>query len=231
MKEVFEKEELLEKSNLKRIDHTYISHEITHLLHLDKGFFYTIRELVLRPGKTVREFLLEDRTKLVKPILFLVLCAVIFTVLIHLFHITLTLYGLNESSFNDNDNSKAIINWTSNNLGYSQLILGIFISFWIRIFFLKFKYNIYEVVVLMSYILGQGLLIFLFFLIAFKILHFKVIATIGTIIYMLYIIWGVGQFFGEKKPLNYFKSIITYVLGVLSYLLTLKIIVFLVKFL
>ena len=72
MKTESEKEDLLEKSNLKRIDRRYISHEIEHVLHLDRGFFYTVKELFLRPGKAVREFLFEDRKKLVKPVLFLI---------------------------------------------------------------------------------------------------------------------------------------------------------------
>ena len=50
MTEESERETLLKQSNLKRIDRRYISHEIEHVLHLDRGFFYTVKELIVRPG-------------------------------------------------------------------------------------------------------------------------------------------------------------------------------------
>jgi hypothetical protein len=167
----------------------------------------------------------------VKPVLFLVLCAIIFTVIIHLFHITLNLYGLREDSFKDNENSKAIIAWSNSNLGYSQLILGVFISLWIKLIFRKQKYNFYEIVVLLSYVLGQALLILLLFLLVGKIFHFGIIAAIGAIFYMIYIVWGIGQFFGEKKIFNYLGSALAYILGVLTYLFILKSVTYLVTFL
>ena len=48
-----------EPINLKRIDGHYIYHEIEHILHFDKGIFYTIRELLIRPGENIRSFVSE----------------------------------------------------------------------------------------------------------------------------------------------------------------------------
>jgi hypothetical protein len=60
-------------AKLKRIDKHYISHELLHLLHFEKGFFYTIRELMTRPGDSIKEFIVEHRNKHMKPVGFLIL--------------------------------------------------------------------------------------------------------------------------------------------------------------
>lgn len=229
MKEESDKQELLEKSNLKRIDRHYISHEIEHVLHLDRGFFYTVRELLLRPGKAVREFLFEDRKKLVKPVLFLIISAILFTLLVHFYDLRLSLFSIDGGTFKGKIRSKEIGEWTSNNTGYAQLIMCVFIAFWTKIFFKKFKYNFYEILVLIAFILGQGLLILDFFIIATKIFNTELIFTIGKWCYFIYIIWGVGQFFGEKTILNYLKSALTFVFGVFTYMSTLTIIAYLLK--
>lgn len=41
---------------LKRIDAHYIQHEIVHVLHFESGIFYTIKELLIRPGQNIRMF-------------------------------------------------------------------------------------------------------------------------------------------------------------------------------
>lgn len=53
-----------------RIDGTYIKEEIQYtLLHTNKGFFYTIKNLLKNPGKTTRDYLDGNRVKHYKPLL------------------------------------------------------------------------------------------------------------------------------------------------------------------
>ena len=42
---------------LKRIDKHYISHEVFHLLHFEKAFFFTVKELFIRQGNSIRVFI------------------------------------------------------------------------------------------------------------------------------------------------------------------------------
>ncbi|MFN3022060.1 DUF3667 domain-containing protein [Chryseobacterium sp. TY3] len=220
------------KPKLKRIDQQYISHEIQHLLHFDKGIFLTIKSLLIQPGKTIREFLFENRDKYVKPVLFLIVSAIIFSIILHLLHINLSFFNIDTMEIlKGKIRSKEIGEWTNKNIGYAQLIMGIFIAFWIKLFFKSFKYNIYEILVLLSYVLGEALLIFGSFIIIANIFKSENIATIGVIIYFVYIVWAIGQFFGEKKIINYIKSIFAYFLGNVSYLIVLALIAYLLKFL
>lgn len=231
MKEKSDKEKLLEKSNLKRIDRHYISHEIEHVLHLDRGIFFTIKELLLRPGKTVRGFLFDDRQKLVKPILFLILCSLIFTLVVHFLHTDVSLFNIDRiTPLQGKIRSKEIGGWINSNIGYSQLVLGVFVAFWLKIFFKKQKYNIYEIVVLLSYIFAEALLILLTIIILGNIFESGVVGSAGVGIYLFYIVWGIGQFFGEKKFLNYVKSALSFVFGVFTYLATLTIIAYFLNF-
>ena len=230
MKEQSSKNDLLEKSNLKRIDHTYISHEITHLLHLDRGFFFTIRELFLRPGKTVRNFLFENRNSHVKPILFLIICAVIFTLTIHWLHVSADLFNIDRiTPLKGKIRSEEIGKWIRQNTGYAQLLLAFFVAIWVEVFFKKFKYNIYEILVLMAFVFGEALLILTIFIIAGEIFGTGIFVLLGVALYLFYIVWAIGQFFGEKQILNYLKSALSYSFGVLTYLVTLIFIAYILK--
>ena len=70
---------------LKRIDGRYVWDEISSVLNFEKGFLYTTKELFLRPGKTVREFIQKDRNRLVKPIIFIIICSFIYSIIQQIF--------------------------------------------------------------------------------------------------------------------------------------------------
>ena len=206
---------------LKRIDAKYISHEIQHIFHIEKGYFYTILQLLTKPGRTVREYLYENRAKYVKPIVYLVFSAVLLTLLFHFLHIEFTFVSLKNfgpaNLLDKNLNAKSVNEWIDGHIGYSALIIGVFISLWIKVLFYKREYNIYEIIVLLSYCFGTLFILMLFFgAIAFP-LKINLITQIGTIISQIYIIWAIGQFFGEKKILNYVKALLCYFLGIVSY--------------
>ncbi|MES2828257.1 MAG: DUF3667 domain-containing protein [Bacteroidota bacterium] len=54
-----------------RITLGHIFHEVVHVVtHTDKGFFFLIKELVVQPGKTIKEFLSGKRKKYFSPFSF-----------------------------------------------------------------------------------------------------------------------------------------------------------------
>ncbi len=58
------------QKRFKRIDKKYLKDEIQYtLLHTNKGFFYTVKNLLKNPGKTTREFVDGNRVNHYKPIL------------------------------------------------------------------------------------------------------------------------------------------------------------------
>lgn len=225
-------EENYPDKKIKRIDANYISHEIQHIFHIEKGYLYTIAQLLKNPGKAVREYLYENRVKYVKPIVYLVFSGVLLTLLLHFFHVEYTLMSLNNFEYFHNlekkFNAENINEWSDGHIGYSALIIGIFISLWVKVFFFKREYNIYEIVVLMSYCFGTLFILMLLFTALAISLKINLIAQLGTIMSQIYIIWSIGQFFGENKISNYLKAFICYFLGILSYKFAILIIAYLI---
>ncbi|NBC08837.1 MAG: DUF3667 domain-containing protein [Bacteroidetes bacterium] len=129
---------------LPRIDGKYIWSEISSVLNFDKGILFTIKELLLRPGSTVREFLLFDRKRLVKPIIFVIFSSLVFII----FQKALGFSTGAAPQDIESDGVRKTFEWVGNNFGLFNVLLGFFIGLWIRLFFIKSSFNIYEIFVL-----------------------------------------------------------------------------------
>ena len=59
-----------------RIDWHFLGHELEHsVLHMDRGILYSIRELMLRPGRLMRDYIDGRRGNHVKPLLLIMVSA------------------------------------------------------------------------------------------------------------------------------------------------------------
>lgn len=215
-------------SELKRIDGHYIIHEIEHVLHFERGILYTIRELILNPGQNIKNYFSKNRSRLVKPIIFIIITSLIYTFSIHFFHIE-DQYVKFEGEADSTVTSK-IFKWIEGHYGYANIIMGIFITFWIKLFFRKFNYNFFEILILLCFVMGMGMLIYSLFAIIQGLTSAKLMA-IGGIIGIAYCTWAIGHFFGKDKFLNYVKAFFAYILGMLSFTLTALLLGFLIDWL
>ena len=211
MNETIENEEFREIDNrsvLERIDGKYIWNEISSVLNFDKGIFYTIKELFIRPGKTVREFLNYDMKRLIKPIIFVIFSSLFFI-------ISQQIFGFQTGTVPDNIDSvgvKKAFEWVGKNFGIVNIVLGFFIGFWIRLFYLKSKFNIYEIFILVFFTIGIGNLIFTIFGIIECGTGFDVI-NLAYLTALLYSAWAIGSFFNKKSFWSYFKGLLAYIFG------------------
>jgi len=213
-------------TKLKRIDGKYILSEIGSVLNFDKGILFTIRELLLRPGQSIRNFISDDRNRLVKPIAFIIITSLIYTIFQQFSHfedgyINYSTIGGEKSAV------ISIFKWISNNYGYTNILMAFLIAFWIKIFFKKYNYNFFELLILLFFLMGIGMLAFAFFGIISNIININILDNGGAIIVLLYISWGIGQFFDKRKITNYLKGLLSYVLGMISFTLIALIIGFL----
>ncbi|MFV8338740.1 DUF3667 domain-containing protein [Flavobacterium sp. LB3P21] len=200
---------------IKRIDFHYLIHEIEHLLHFEKGFHFTAWHLIIKPGKTIRTYLFENRNKYVKPIVYLFFASLIFTLFTSFFHIQYTYLNVGYiEPLKDKVNLKTIDNWLISHIAYTNIIVGFCIAPWLVLLYRKRKYNIFEMIVLMSYVLATGLLIIIPIITLVKITN---IFSNLTIFFIVYQIWAIGQFFGEKKIVNYLNALLAFILGVLTH--------------
>lgn len=201
---------------LKRIDGHYIIHEIEHVLHFEKGILFTIRELLVRPGENVRHFISENRVRLVKPIIFIIVTSLIYTLVNHFFHIEDGYVKFDEAK---QSTTGLIFKWVQEHYGYANIIMGIFIAFWAKIFFRKYSYNFFEILILLCFVIGMGMLIYSVFAIFQGLTHINVMQIAGLVGFV-YCSWAIGQFFDKQKGINYFKAFAAYVLGFLTFSLT-----------
>lgn len=65
-----------------RIDWHFLGHELEHsVLHMDRGIFYSLKELMLRPGHLMRDYIEGQRAKQVKPLMLLMIMAAVVVIL------------------------------------------------------------------------------------------------------------------------------------------------------
>ncbi|WP_430401207.1 DUF3667 domain-containing protein [Flavobacterium sp.] len=200
---------------LKRINGQYILKEISSVLNFDRGILYTIRELLLRPGKNIQTFVLEDRNRLVKPIIFIIITSLIYTLAQQFLHFEdgyVNAGGFEEST------TANIFGWIQKNYGYANILMAIFIAGWIKIFFRKYEYNYFEILILLCFVMGIGMLIYTVFGIIESTTKIQIL-HIGGIIALVYTSWAIGRFFDKNKKVNYFKGVLSYLLGMITFFL------------
>ena len=205
-------------AELKRIDRSYIISEIANSLSVEKGMLYTIRKMLISPGESVRQYITEDRSRYVKPITFVIITSLIYTIVCHLFHVDAK--EINQQMFGQTESleefpaGSLLTNWIIDNSGYVSIIIGFLMAFWVKLLFRKYGYNLFEIFVLFCYISGITTLLSSVFFIIQGIARLELIFA-THLITAIYTIWAIGQFFDKKKAGSYIKAFLSYVLGFL----------------
>ena len=199
----------------KRIDMQYVRTEIGQLLYVEKGFFYTIKELFIRPGKNIKAFIAEDRNRLVKPLVFLFITSLIYTLINYYFHFedSYVDYTPIEGSY-----ISTLLRWTQGNQGYANIIMGIFVAFWTKVFFKKYGYNFFEILILLCFVMGIEVLINSLFAVV-EVMSKMRLMHVAAVVGALYTVWATVQFF-ERKFVNYLKAIAASAFGYAMYIVS-----------
>lgn len=140
----------------KRIDRKYILDEIQYtFLHTNKGFLYSVKNIIKNPGKTAREFIDGNRVNHYKPILLAFVLSGIST------FISYKIIGLNkimrEFYSKQHMNSQFMNDYMSFTSSYNSIIMLMLIPFFAlitKLAFRKWGHNYYEHVVMNAYILS-----------------------------------------------------------------------------
>jgi hypothetical protein len=214
----------LAQKELKRIDYQFIKNEILGALNFERGIFYTIRELMLRPGKSVKEFLHHDRTKLVKPVFFLMVMSFTYAFIENFLPFKEEMKKPDfDSSINDSSINN-LIQIMNQNIAYLYLLISFFLAWWAKVFFKKSDYNYYEILLFILY--NSGLTLFIYaitgiILLLMGVTEMSIFTLVTTCLFFVYIIWSAGQFFDGNKIVVYIKFFISYLLGFISFIIML----------
>lgn len=197
----------------QRIDSVYIIEELRSVFNFERGIFFTLKALLTAPGDNVRVFIEEDRDHLVKPILFLIICSLAYTFVLQSIGVDLVYEPVSEE---DKTLTIEMFAWIINNTGYSNIMMSVFIGAWLQVFFRKHNFNFFEILILLCFVMGIGMLIYTLFLILANLsdINFDIIASI---IGFAYCAWAISSFYDGHKIGNFFKAFIAYCLGATSF--------------
>jgi Protein of unknown function (DUF3667) len=203
---------------LKRISWYYLQHEFMHLFHLEKGFIYTVKQLVSKPGESIRVFLEQNRNKLMKPIPFLVFTSLIFALAGSFFDPT----GINNSIGKitvqySNSYASKILMWFHAHYAYANIITSLFIALLIKILYRKYNYNYFEILTLLFFIYGINMLFMSILVLFYGIINTLVFKILFSIFYYGYSVFAIAQFFDKSKVLSYVKAFLAFLFGLVLY--------------
>jgi len=140
----------------KRIDKTYIKDELQYtVLHMNKGFLYSIKKILRGPGKTAREFVEGNRVNHYKPILlvFVVagISAFLTNTLIHPEEIMVKFYESQQLPEIQKKLNVVMFSFIYKYYAIIMLLSVPFMAFFTWMAFKKWGYNYYENVVITAY--------------------------------------------------------------------------------
>jgi Protein of unknown function (DUF3667) len=209
----------------KRIDRKYIWDEIQYtLVHVNKGFLYSIKNIIKNPGRTAREFIDGDRVSHYKPISLAFILATISA------FVSINVIGLYKMMEVGMINGKVNSNFMEETMSmiskynpYFMLLFVPVVAVFTRFVFRKWGHNYYEHIIinaigLSHYIIGCILILYpvMYFLKGNPDLCIKISFITFLTIPVLMIVFFKG--FYSDKPL---KTIILKILWMVFLLLLL----------
>lgn len=144
-----------QSADTHRLDLHYLWHDIRHgLLHFDEGVLYSFRELYIRPGHSIREFVEGKRKGHFQPISLVVLLAVFYGLLYHS-------SGIDSTTFLDRSGAVIDYNkyndWISTHFSWVALATIPIYTIGTQICFRNLGYNFVELLVLNTFKAAQRL--------------------------------------------------------------------------
>lgn len=205
--------------HVAKINITYLITEILKVFMLEKGIFLTIRDFLLYPGRSAGIYLYQNRKKYVSPLVFLLVTSLIYSVINKIFHVEDTIVVDMEINTHDHRSAKLTndsMKWIQDNYGYANILMSIFIAFFIWIFFRKKQLNYFEILSAMCYFMGIGMLFFTFSALV-KVIGGINTFTTGSILMLVYITVAIASIFKPVRFSYYIKALVAYLLGFLFF--------------
>ena len=170
-----------QRTDTHRINFHYFLHELPHnIFHVDGGIIFTLKELFTRPGHTIREYLDGKRQPHFKPVMLVLImgsvCALIQYLLKNKSQSKIAdqkifqgnLKGSGLSKYVDFEGLfsyfKQIVEWLSSHFAFTVLLMLPIAAFGFFLGFRKYKLNYPEWVVVMLFLAGQSLTVYVLFI-------------------------------------------------------------------
>lgn len=233
-----------EPLTIRRIDKYYVIDEIKNEFLFEKGYFFTLKSLLLYPSGTINSFLNNSKGRIVKPILFLFISTILYVISKDIFKyfvpssdistftdFILINFALIPNEAKESVNPNSMLN---DYYAYTYLFLILIMSALFTLFFKKSKYNFFEIVLMLCYIISVQLIIKLPIdliilsnsFLSEKLLEISVF-SFGGLISSIYPIWALTTFFKGKLLLRLLKVFFAYYVSFVFFILFLTLFVML----
>lgn len=195
-----------QKTNTVRLNWAYLKDEANYtILHFNKGFMFTVKELFTRPGDTIREFLEGKRVKHYKPLLLVFVLAGINGYLSLKFDIV---DMMNQYNANQKLNSAVIqeytkaMHWFFAHYSLFEILALPIVSLASWLSFKKWGYNYIENIIINCFASGQRLIFSTFCLLMYLVvptnIAMKISVVTGIITFGL-TIWTYWSLYKNQK--------------------------------
>ncbi len=227
-----------QQAETHRVNWRYLWHEVTESLWgIDRGILFTLRELIVRPGYSIREFLAGRRVNHYRPLALLLMLAAIYVFVSQGLHVdfmktsqgmydTARLKDASPAHVKQKEILTSYLQFIDENQQFSDLAMVPFVALWCWLLFRRIGYNYPEQLVAQTFIANFNLLFSLVMVLAFWALGDSASVLSGImgaslLIQLAYIVFTYVQLFnGKLKPLSIaFRSVSAYVLGYASFIL------------
>lgn len=158
-----------------RIDWHFLAHEVQHsIFHVDKGILHTAKQLIIRPGKFIREYIEGKRVNHFKPILMIMITGAVAAFLAHKL-LGVSLMGANVNiragqepnaqALDAASSMMAVFKWLEDHFALSAVLLVPVMALWLKVAFRRMRQiNYPEWLVIACYLTVQYFLIYLVWL-------------------------------------------------------------------
>lgn len=196
-----------------KINWHFLRHDIQHgLLHFDAGIPYSLKQLMTRPGHSIREFIEGKRVRHFKPLSLVVVLGAFYGFLFHYFNIDLF-----SSSANSEVDLSEYNEWMATHFSWVTIATIPIYTIGTYIVFRKQGYNFVEFFVLNTFKASQRLFIQI---LTFPILlyldsthHAEKFTLITYLIGIVLIFWTNIQFFNKiSKTRAFFLTLVSHMI-------------------
>lgn len=210
------------------------------VFHYDQGFLYTMRELLIRPGHSIREYIEGKRVLHIKPVKFMFWSAAISFLVFHFVGLDKEIAAKiatqqGGSSPIGQQFSQKIFTLLSDHPAIILFLMIPLIALWSWIFFRRRGYNYAEHFVLNAYLMGELSLGSILISPVSRLISNYTTTTwpvtfFSVSIWVIYFSWAYGQFFQQKKIGVWLKGGFAILLGYLMMMIVMLILIFIVVF-
>jgi hypothetical protein len=204
----------------------YLWHDVQHgLFHFDSGILYTAKQLFIRPGHAIREFIEGKRVRYFKPLSFVVILATLYGVLFHNFHLNSLYISTTASSPGEKEYIDKVSEWIGTHYSWVTLLTLPFYALGSYLAFIKQGYNYTEHLVLNAFLAGQKLIVHIA---AFPLMYiynetpyFDIVRKVLNSLDLILLVWVYVQFFNQLPKLKaILLSLLSFIILIAVALLT-----------